>query len=221
MAADEFKSRARELSPLDHLISAAQIALTTIAGTPAGTGRADPAQGLGANELSDVDKRESARLMRINHVGEVCAQALYEGQALTARDRRVRDAMIKASVEEQDHLIWCERRLKELGGRRSLLNPLWYVGAFSMGALAGWAGDRWSLGFLKETEEQVEAHLDSHLDRLPSKDLRSQEVVRQMKEDERKHAQTAKRAGAAELPWPVPALMRKVARVMTGTARWI
>ncbi len=221
MAADEFKSRARELSPLDHLISAAQTALTTIAGTPAGTGRADPAKGLDAAELSDVDKRESVRLMRVNHVGEVCAQALYEGQALTARDRRVRDAMIKASAEEQDHLIWCENRLKELGGRRSLLNPLWYVGAFSIGALAGWTGDRWSLGFLKETEEQVEAHLDSHLDRLPSKDLRSREVVRQMKEDEHEHAQTAKRAGAAELPWPAPALMRKVAQVMTGTARWI
>ena len=114
MAADEFKLRARELSPLDHLISAAQIALTTIAGTPAGTGRADPAQGLDATELSDVDKRESVRLMRVNHVGEVCAQALYEGQALTARDRRVRDAMIKASAEEQDHLIWCENRLKLL-----------------------------------------------------------------------------------------------------------
>ena len=221
MTAGESRVGTRQLSRLDYLISAAQTALTTIAGTPVGTGRTDPAQELNADPLSDATKRESGRLMRVNHVGEVCAQALYEGQALIAHDGRVRDAMIQAASEEQDHLIWCENRLKELGGRTSLLNPLWYLGAFGMGALAGWAGDRWSLGFLKETEEQVEAHLDSHLDRLPNEDLRSRAVVQQMKDDEREHAQTAKHAGAAELPWPVPNLMRKVARIMTGTARWI
>ena len=221
MTAGESRVGTRQLSRFDFLISAAQTALTTIAGTPVGTGRADPAQEFNVDPLSDATKRESGRLMRVNHVGEVCAQALYEGQALIAHDGRVRDAMIQAASEEQDHLIWCENRLKELGGRASLLNPLWYLGAFGMGALAGWAGDRWSLGFLKETEEQVEAHLDSHLDRLPNEDLRSRAVVQQMKDDEREHAQTAKRAGAAELPWPVPNLMRKVARIMTGTARWI
>jgi ubiquinone biosynthesis monooxygenase Coq7 len=221
MAAGESRVGTRQLSPLDHLISAAQTALTTIASTPVGTGRMDPARELKSGALSEADKRESARLMRVNHVGEVCAQALYEGQALTAHDGRVRDALIQAATEEQDHLIWCENRLKDLGGRASLLNPLWYIGAFGMGAVAGWAGDRWSLGFLKETEDQVEAHLDSHLDLLPKEDLRSRAVVQQMKEDEREHAQTAKRAGAAELPWPIPNVMRKVARVMTSTARWI
>jgi len=221
MAAGESRVGTRQLSPLDHLISAAQTALTTIASTPVGTGRMDPARELESGALSEADKRESARLMRVNHVGEVCAQALYEGQALTAHDGRVRDALIQAAAEEQDHLIWCENRLKDLGGRASLLNPLWYIGAFGMGAVAGWAGDRWSLGFLKETEDQVEAHLDSHLDLLPKEDLRSRAVVQQMKEDEREHAQTAKRAGAAELPWPIPNVMRKVARVMTSTARWI
>tara|TARA_Y100000739_G_scaffold222845_1_gene224881 strand:- start:541 stop:1206 length:666 start_codon:yes stop_codon:yes gene_type:complete len=221
MPSSESRGKARQLSPLDHLISAAQTALTTIASTPVGTGRTDPARDLKADVLNDAQKRESAGLMRVNHVGEVCAQALYEGQALTARDGRVRDALIQAAAEEQDHLIWCENRLKDLGGRKSLLNPLWYFGAFGMGALAGWAGDRWSLGFLKETEHQVEAHLESHLDRLPQEDLRSRAVVKQMKEDEHKHAETAKKVGATELPWPVPALMRRVSRVMTGTARWV
>ncbi|HCK75571.1 MAG TPA: demethoxyubiquinone hydroxylase family protein [Gammaproteobacteria bacterium] len=213
--------RTRQLSALDQLISAVQTALTTIASTPVGTGRMDPARGFESGALSEADKRESVRLMRVNHVGEVCAQALYEGQALTARDGRVRNAMIQAASEEQDHLLWCENRLKDLEGRTSLLNPLWYLGAFGMGTVAGWAGDRWSLGFLQETEEQVEAHLDSHLDRLPQGDVRSRAVVQQMKEDERAHAQAAQHAGAAELPWPIPNLMRKVSRVMTGTARWI
>ena len=221
MFSELHKTKARQLSPLDHLISAAQTALMTMASTPVGTGRPDPARDMNAGELTDAQKRESVRLMRVNHVGEVCAQALYEGQALTAQDGRVRDAMIQAASEEQDHLIWCENRLKALQGRKSLLNPLWYVGAFGMGAIAGWAGDRWSLGFLKETEHQVEAHLDSHLDRLPKEDLLSRAVVQQMKEDEHQHAQTAEGAGAAELPWPVPALMRRAARVMTQTARWI
>ena len=221
MASEESRTEARQLSSLDHLISAAQTAVTTIASTPVGTGRIDPAQELESGTLSEADKRESARLMRVNHVGEVCAQALYEGQALTAHEGRVRDTMMQAAAEEQDHLIWCENRLKELGGRASLLNPFWYFGAFGMGALAGWMGDRWSLGFLKETENQVETHLDNHLDRLPNEDHRSRAVVQQMKDDEREHAQAAKRAGAAELPWPVPNVMRKVARVMTGTARWI
>ncbi len=221
MLSDHYRAKTRQLDPLDHLISAVQAALTTIASTPVGTGRPDPARDMTAGELTDAQKRESVRLMRVNHVGEVCAQALYEGQALTAHDGRVRDAMIRAAAEEQDHLIWCENRLKALQGRKSLLNPLWYVGAFGMGAIAGWAGDRWSLGFLKETEHQVEAHLDSHLDRLPKEDLRSRAVVQQMKEDEHQHAQAAEGAGAAELPWPIPNVMRNVARVMTSTARWI
>ena len=159
--------------------------------------------------------------MRVNHSGEVCAQALYRAQALTARDARVRERMRGAAEEENDHLAWCEQRLDELGARPSLLNPLWRLGAFTIGAAAGVAGDKWNLGFVAETERQVVAHLESHLRKLPENDARSREVVARMRDDESRHAESAVEAGAAELPRPVRRAMRLAARVMTTTAQWI
>jgi ubiquinone biosynthesis monooxygenase Coq7 len=156
--------------------------------------------------------------MRVNHAGEVAAQALYQGQALTARLDDVRDKMREAAIEEQDHLAWCEARLRELGSQPSLLNPLWYSGSFAIGALAGLAGDRWSLGFVAETEQQVVEHLESHLGDLPAKDQRSREVVTKMRDDEAEHRDTARDAGGAALPGPVRGLMRAVAGIMTRTA---
>ena len=159
--------------------------------------------------------------MRVNHVGEICAQALYHSQALTARDPRIRERMQRAAAEENDHLAWCEQRIRELGARQSLLNPLWRIGAFTIGTTAGLAGDKWNLGFVAETERQVVAHLEDHLGKLPENDTRSREVVAQMKEDEHRHAQAAITAGAAELPPPVKGLMRLASKVMTSTAHWV
>jgi len=182
--------------------------------------RAFPAQSAEPN-LSARERRRSGRYMRVNHVGEVCAQALYRAQALTARDARLRDALRGAAAEENDHLAWCEQRLDELGARPSLLNPLWRLGAFTLGAAAGIAGDKWNLGFVAETERQVAAHLDGHLSKLPENDARSREVVARMREDELAHADSATAAGAAELPQPVKRAMGLAARVMTSTAHWI
>lgn len=159
--------------------------------------------------------------MRVNHVGEVCAQALYQAQALTARSEGLRERMLVAAREETDHLAWTQRRLDELGDRASLLNPLWYAGAFGIGLLAGRLGDRVSLGFVVETERQVEAHLASHLERLPAADSRSRAIVEQMKVDERRHADAAEDAGAVALPAPVRGAMRAAARLMTATAQRI
>jgi len=156
--------------------------------------------------------------MRVNHVGEVCAQALYSGQALTAKNETVRVELEQAAREETDHLAWCEARINELGGRKSLLNPLWYGGAFGIGVAAGLLGDKWNLGFLAETERQVEAHLDGHLQQLPAADSRSRAVVEQMKADEARHAQTAVDHGGAPLPAPVQLAMRLAADVMRQTA---
>jgi ubiquinone biosynthesis monooxygenase Coq7 len=179
-----------------------------------------PVSEQGSNEaLSFEQRRLSGALMRVNHVGEVCAQALYAAQALTARTPDMRLQMLAAGREETDHLAWTERRLRELGGRTSLLNPLWYAGAFAIGLVAGRAGDRISLGFVVETERQVEAHLASHLERLPEQDLASRAVVAQMKDDEARHAAEALQAGASAVPAPVRWLMRAAARVMTATAQ--
>ncbi len=156
--------------------------------------------------------------MRVNHVGEICAQALYQGQRMTARDTSTREALAKAAHEEEDHLAWCTLRIEELGGRPSLLNPLWYAASFTMGAAAGALGDRWSLAFLAETERQVEAHLESHLEALPSQDKRTHSVVESMRDDEARHRQSAIQLGAAELPSPVRLAMRVAARVMTTVA---
>lgn len=181
--------------------------------------RPDP--GLPSEELSPDERRLSGALMRVNHVGEVCAQALYQAQALTARDPVLRDRMVQAAREETDHLAWTQERLQALGDRPSWLNPLWYAGAFGIGLLAGRAGDAVSLGFIVETEHQVEQHLAGHLDRLPAGDAASRAIVDAMKADERQHADGAQAAGAAPLPAPVRWAMRAAARVMTGTAHRI
>ena len=174
-----------------------------------------PGEDIPDAEMSDAERAHAAALMRVNHVGEVCAQALYQGQSIMSRDPAIRDTLRQASQEETEHLAWTERRIAELGGRKSLLNPLWYGGALAIGMLAGRFGDRWNLGFLAETERQVEHHLKGHLDTLPPADLRSRAIVEQMKADEAEHADTAVRLGAHELPAPARAVMKAAARAMT------
>ncbi|HMM47505.1 MAG TPA: 2-polyprenyl-3-methyl-6-methoxy-1,4-benzoquinone monooxygenase [Thiobacillaceae bacterium] len=204
------------MNRLDQLITAFDLGLRTVFATPHA---ARPYPGTGPEaELSDADKAAAAALMRVNHTGEVCAQALYAGQALTAKNEVVRAELEQAANEETDHLAWCEQRINELGGRKSLLNPLWFGGAFGIGVVAGLLGDKWNLGFLAETERQVEAHLDGHLTRLPAADAKSRAVVEQMKADEIRHAQTAVDHGGAPLPGPVRWAMRRAADVMRQTA---
>jgi ubiquinone biosynthesis monooxygenase Coq7 len=179
--------------------------------------RPSPALGREESAMSDDEKLHACGLMRVNHCGEICAQALYQGQALTSVDPAVRDALRGAADEETEHLAWTEQRITELGGRKSLLNPLLYLGSLSLGLLAGRLGDRWSLGFLAETERQVEAHLDSHLVSLPEQDLRSRQIVDQMRLDEIQHAETAVHLGAAELPVAAKFAMKMAAKLMTTT----
>jgi 3-demethoxyubiquinol 3-hydroxylase len=205
------------LSPLDALLVAADNGLRTLSHAHH-AGRPCPQPARPGPELDDAQRRLSGALMRVNHVGEVCAQALYNAQALTTRDVALRAQFERAAREEIDHLAWTEQRLGELRSRPSLLNPVWYAGAFAIGLLAGRRGDAVSLGFVVETERQVERHLESHLDRLPAADLASQAIVSVMKDDEARHASDAQSAGAAELPWPVRWAMRAAAKVMTGTA---
>lgn len=185
------------------------------------TTRRVPGLGNVEQPLSAEERIHAGALMRINHVGEVCAQALYQGQALTCRDPKLRRTLERAANEETEHLAWTERRIKELGGRKSVLNPLWYVGALSLGAIAGKLGDAWSLGFLAETERQVEAHLEHHLGELPKQDGKSRAIVEQMKIDEVTHAETAIRLGGRDIPLPVKAFMRLAAGVMTRTAYYV
>ncbi len=201
------------------LIVAADRALRAVSGR-AQASRPNPAGNL-RSELSDAERREAAALMRVNHSGEIAAQALYHGQALAARGEATRALLLRAAREESDHLAWCEARLRELGSRTSLLNPLWYAGSFAIGALAATFGDRTNLGFVAETERQVEGHLDEHLSRLPAADERSRAIVKAMRTDEGRHASSARSAGATRLPAPVRALMRQTARVMTRTAYWV
>lgn len=209
------------LSPFEKALALAGRVLATVASATPST-RPSPAGALENDvEMSAAERALSASLMRVNHVGEICAQALYEGQALTTSDPVLRERFLRAASEETDHLVWTRERLEELGARPSLLNPLWYAGALTLGALAGRAGDRISLGFMAETERQVEQHLAGHLDRLPEQDRRSREIVRVMKDDEVAHAETAMRLGGAELPGPVKGLMRAAARVMTTSAHYI
>ncbi|MDB6041761.1 MAG: ubiquinone biosynthesis [Gammaproteobacteria bacterium] len=213
-------------NPLDALISAADRALRSVF-APAHASRPVPGQLEAAagteqsGRLSDADRRAAAALMRVNHAGEIAAQALYHGQALAARSATTRELLLKAARDESDHLAWCETRLRELDSRPSLLNPLWYAGSFAIGACAALLGDRTSLGFVVETERQVEGHLDEHLARLPSADARSRAIIQTMRIDEIAHGANARAAGAAELPSPVRALMRGTARVMTTAAYWI
>ena len=188
---------------------------------PARSVRPLPGAELPDAPLSDEEKRHAAALMRINHCGEICAVALYQGQAMMSRDQGTRVALQEASNEETEHLAWTEQRIGELGGRKSLLNPVWYGGALAIGLLAGKFGDRWNLGFLAETERQVEAHLKGHLQTLPADDARSRAIVEQMKEDEMRHADTAVSLGALELPVPVKSAMKLASKVMTRTAYWV
>jgi len=204
---------------LDEWIASADQALRTLTGG-AHAARAQPAAA-GVSDLTAPERRLSGALLRVDHVGEVCAQALYQAQGLTARSPTLRQQMQRAAAQEVDHLAWTERRLAQLGARTSLLNPLWYAGAFGIGLLAGWAGDRWSLGFVVETERQVEQHLAGHLDRLPSADAPSRAIVEQMKVDEAQHAADAELNGAAALPLPIKLAMRLAARVMTQTAHYV
>jgi len=205
----------RDYSPADSLLMNFDQALRTLFGRPLVTERPNPAEPLPEVELSDAQRDHIARLMRINHTGEVCAQALYQGQALTARDPVVRKSMQRSAAEENDHLDWCEQRVEELGGRLSLLNPLWYAGSFAIGALAGVAGDKWSLGFVAETERQVEGHLDEHLGQVPAEDRRTRAILEQMKTDEIEHGQKALSHGGVPLPGPIRALMKATSKIMT------
>lgn len=205
----------------DRLIVGADQALRTIFTDPAGSGRPNPAASTDTDTISESERRRAARLMRVNHSGEVCAQALYQGQAATSRNSELRKQLQQASDEENDHLRWCAARLEQLHTNKSLLNPLWYAGSFVLGAAAGALGDKWNLGFLAETEHQVVAHLDDHLARLPESDYASRAILSQMKQDEAKHATDAAKHGAAPLPAPVRGLMRMSSRLMTRTTYWI
>ena len=211
-------NEARTFSRLDRLLIHIDEGLRLSAGAVPPPARANPAAGLPHAELDEESRRHVAGLMRVNHAGEICAQALYAGQAATAREDTVRAAMHRAADEEVDHLSWCMSRLQELDSNGSLLNPVWYAGSFAIGALAGLAGDRWSLGFLRETEIQVEAHLEQHLDRLPDDDLRSRAILDQMKADEAAHARMAEAAGGAELPTLVRQAMAFTSGIMKSIA---
>jgi 3-demethoxyubiquinol 3-hydroxylase len=203
--------------PIDRLIGEFDRALRAVTGV-ASAARPLPGQAQPEAELGEEDRAHAAALMRVNHVGEVCAQALYQGQAFTARDRGAKAALEQAAREEQDHLAWSVERIRELGGRPSLLNPVWFAGSFAIGAVAGALGDRWNLAFLAETERQVEQHLAGHLESLPSADERTRAVVEEMRSDEAKHRETAQRLGAAELPAIAKIAMRVASKVMTTIA---
>ena len=210
-------SESRNLSPIDNLLVQVDQALRTLVPGSSQAGRENPARSQVGAELNDQERRHAAALMRINHTGEVCAQALYQGQALTAKLDEVRASMEHAASEEVDHLAWCEERIKELDSHTSVLNPLWYAMSFGLGAAAGLAGDRWSLGFVAETENQVCEHLEDHLQKLPASDKKSQAILEQMITDERQHGEIAKDAGGADLPMPVRQLMTGLSQVMKKT----
>ena len=206
------------MSPIDRLIIEFDTALRSIVGG-ANAGRPTPGSEVGTNHsLSAQERKHAAGLMRVNHVGEVCAQALYQSQKLVARDPQIQEMLKHSGQEEMDHLAWCETRLQELGSHTSYLNPLWYAGSFAIGLAAGLAGDKWSLGFVAETEKQVENHLESHLEKLPIDDRRSRAIVDQMRIDEIEHGQVAKNAGGAVLPEPIQKMMQAMSKVMTATA---
>lgn len=211
----------RTLTALDRLIGQLDQALHTVFGPAPVPGRASPAAGKADAELSAAERELAGRLMRINHTGEICAQALYQGQAATARLPEVRGKMEQAAQEENDHLAWTEERIRELGGHTSYLNPLWYAGSFAIGALAGVIGDKWSLGFVAETERQVVRHLEGHLQKLATQDNKSRAILEQMREDEGRHATVAIESGAAVLPQAVRQAMRCSSKIMTGTAYWL
>lgn len=216
-----FMDKQRHYNPTDRLLMFLDQGVRTVFGKPEATERPDPAQDTPAADLSAAEKQLAGALMRINHAGEISAQGLYQGQALTAKLPEVRDKMERAALEENDHLLWCEKRINELDTHTSYLGPFWYAGSLTMGALAGIAGDKWSLGFVAETEHQVIKHLDEHLTRLPEGDEKSRRVLEQMKEDEAHHATVALQSGGADLPAPVKKFMQLTSKIMTKTAFWI
>ncbi|BDT74494.1 2-polyprenyl-3-methyl-6-methoxy-1,4-benzoquinone monooxygenase [Polynucleobacter sp. KF022] len=206
------------MSPIDRLILEFDTALRSVVGG-ANAQRPIPGSNLASNSgLNAAERKHAAGLMRVNHVGEVCAQALYQSQKLVARNPEIQEMLNHSGQEEMDHLAWCETRLQELGSHTSYLNPLWYAGSFAIGMAAGLAGDKWSLGFVAETEKQVENHLESHLQKLPKDDQRSRAIVDQMRVDEIAHGQAAKNAGGAHLPEPVQKIMQAMSKIMTTTA---
>lgn len=211
----------RELSPIDRLLAGADNALRTVAAPAGRPARAYPAASIEDPALSAAMRSHAAGLMRVNHAGEVAAQALYQGHAAVARDKTIQEQMQHAAAEEFDHLAWCEQRIQELGEEPSRMSPIWYAGAYAIGAASGLFGDKWSLGFIAETERQVCAHLDEHLDGLPAEDARSRAIVATMRDEEAQHGESAVAAGAAELPLAVKTLMRLTAKVMTRTAYWV
>ena len=208
----------RKLSLLDQLVDNADQVLRTLSGSANQAERPSPAATETEAELSAEERRHAAGLMRVNHTGEVCAQALYQGQALTARLPDVREEMEQAAAEEVDHLVWCEQRLRELDSHTSRLNPIWYGLSFALGAAAGIAGDRWSLGFVAATEDRVCKHLEDHLEQLPEEDGRSRRIVEQMLEDERRHGETALAAGGEDFPEPVKRAMARISKLMTSSS---
>jgi ubiquinone biosynthesis monooxygenase Coq7 len=208
----------RALSPLDRLLTGINNAMTTVARPASRSTRANPAGNLPDPSLTSEEKSHAAGLMRVNHAGEVAAQGLYQGHAAASRDPSIEQQMRHAAEEELDHLGWCEQRLDELGSRPSILGPVWYAGAFVLGAASGALGDRWSLGVVEETERQVSEHLTNHLGRLPQSDTRSRAIVSQMRDEEEEHGENARAAGASELPKSFKNLMRLTAKIMTTTA---
>ena len=211
----------REYTAVDRLLIGVDQALRTLVGRPQVTERPNPAEAVDSISMTEKQQRHTARLMRINHTGEVCAQALYQGQAFTARLPNVRGSMERAAQEENDHLAWCEDRLQELGDRKSLLNPFWYAGSFAIGAIAGLAGDKWSLGFVAETEHQVVAHLENHLAQVEFDDEKTRSILEQMREDELHHATIALEGGGARLPEPIRQAMKISSKIMTKTVYWL
>lgn len=211
----------RQFSFFDRLCNVADSALKTTFGVYDAQTRTNPAEKIDDAELSEQEKSHAASLMRINHTGEVCAQALYQGQALTAKLPNIRAEMEQAAKEEVDHLAWCSERINELDSRESLLNPIWYVSSFAIGAAAGIAGDKWSLGFVAETEQQVGRHLEEHLEKLPEQDTKSRAILKQMHQEELQHAANAKAHGAADLPAPIKVTMSFMSKVMTKSVYYI
>ena len=211
----------RNLTPFDRLLTKVDNLLRTVAGSSIHTTRENPARHIDDKPMSATEKSHAAALMRINHAGEIAAQGLYQGHATITHNPSIKKHMQCAADEERDHLAWCDQRLKELDARPSHLNPIWYGGAFALGVASGILGDRWSLGFIEETERQVVQHLTEHLDRLPVNDEKSRAIIYKMRDEEALHGANAKDAGASDLPVPIRLFMRLTAKIMTGTAYWL
>jgi len=214
-------NNSRNYSLLDRIIIGIDNAAHTLLNNHSKNTRASPAKNIPETLESAEQKKQSARLMRVNHSGEVCAQALYQGQALTAKSEEIRIKLEQSGLEEYDHLAWCHIRISELDSHTSYLNPFWYAGSFTLGIIAGLAGDKWNLGFIAATENQVVEHLDNHLQKLPTNDLKSQAILQQMRDDEKQHGETAMAAGGAELPQPIQMVMRITSKLMTYSSYWV